>query len=105
MTPAKERSPGGGYRAQGGRAGVRRAVSVGPKGSVPVSVVTRVACQHNQRKPTTAASGYRNVYRLAGRWVAQVRVQGRKHYFGYDDDPAEAARVALDFRREHGLVE
>lgn len=46
-------------------------------------------------------SGYRGVYFSAGRWRAKVQVNGKNHYFGGFDTPAEANAAAVAFRREH----
>jgi hypothetical protein len=36
-----------------------------------------------------------------GRWRARVGLDGRQHFLGYFDDPAEAGKAAAEFRASH----
>ena len=47
-----------------------------------------------------ASSGYRNVYRMRGRWQAKVKFQGKTHHLGTYDTPEEANVVASAKRAE-----
>ena len=66
-------------------------------------------CSENQRnrrgRPKNNTSGYIGVawYRRCGRWGSQIWVNGKDHWLGLFDDPAEAARVRdAAAKRLHG---
>jgi hypothetical protein len=57
--------------------------------------------QNNANSHSTAASGYRGVYRHAAQWRAAISVQGQLFYPGSFDDPILAARAYDAAARKH----
>jgi hypothetical protein len=62
-----------------------------------------VALNAQNRTHPGGASPHRGVTwsKAAGRWQAQVGLDGRTHYLGLFDDELAAARAASEFRREN----
>ncbi len=61
-----------------------------------------VRAENGQNLPSQEGSSrFRGVAfdKRRGKWTAQVKVNGRKHYLGGFDTEEEAAAVAADFRR------
>jgi hypothetical protein len=58
---------------------------------------------HQNRHYGYGASQHRGVtfQRRAGKWQAQVKLNGKIHYLGLYTDEEDAARVAAAFRAEH----
>ncbi len=55
---------------------------------------------HNCKKPSTNTSGYIGVVRSAGKWMGQVKHEGRHHSAGRFDDPAVASAARNQKKRE-----
>lgn len=62
-------------------------------------VVTR--SENAQNLAAKGTSPHRGVFPRRGKWYAQVRANGRRHYLGTFDTELEAAAVVSAFRSEH----
>jgi hypothetical protein len=63
-------------------------------------VATRL--ENGQNLPSQAGtSRFRGVSRAKKRWVASVKLRGKRHQLGTFATEEEAARVASEFRRQH----
>ena len=58
-------------------------------------VCTKAGNQRNSKKPKNNTSGFKGVsfFRAAKKWMAYIRVNHRRIYLGYFDNPIDAARA------------
>lgn len=63
-------------------------------------------CNQGVQKNNT--SGYKGVFWNQGKWMTQIKVDGKVIYLGYYDDPKEAARAynkaALKYHGEFAVL-
>lgn len=66
-------------------------------------IVTHSQNNLNKTMPVTNKSGFKGVCacRQTGRWIAQIRINGKQTHLGRFDTPEDAARIYDDAAREH----
>ena len=63
--------------------------------------VTNSQNLQNQRKPSlNNTSGFLGVSAYGGKWLAQIKLSGKKQHIGYYDTPAEAHAAYIAKKRE-----
>jgi len=64
-------------------------------------LATKVDNQRNSRKPKNNTSGYKGVYKHAGRWVAMIRTNENKKHLGRFDTPEEAYEAYCEAAKKY----